>query len=159
MNKDLNSLKQKYAELGEELKQLEAALKPWPQEGDEVFILHVNGDIYKYIYADSVKPLVGQGHGFRTRAEAEAEWHYRDVAYKLSQQEGARKFVNKEPNYCLIYELPFSGKPDIQPRYGVPEGQLSVYFDKREQVNDAIAAVGEQEIIRAIRWKELGETS
>jgi hypothetical protein len=34
MNKDLNELKQKYAELGEEIKRLEEAPKPWPQEVD-----------------------------------------------------------------------------------------------------------------------------
>jgi len=90
--------------------------------------------------------------------EAEAELHYRDVAYKLSQQEGARKFVNKEPNYSIFYELPFSGKLDIQARYSVPEGQLSVYFETFEHAEAAIGAIGEQEIIRAIRWKELGET-
>jgi len=159
MNKDLNELKRLAAELSEEIKRLEAALKPWPQEGDEVFILHVNGDICKYIYEDNVKPLVIQGHGFRTQAEAEAEWHYRDVAYKLSQQEGARKFVKEKDNWCLIWDLDVQDGVGLAVRRTIPEGHFSVYFDKREQVKNAIAAVGEQEIIRAIRWKELGETS
>jgi hypothetical protein len=161
MNKDLNELKQKYAELGEEIKRLEESPKPWPQEGDEVFVLDTAGTIICGKYTKEnlfiVKALT-QGNGFRTLAEAEAEKHYRDVAYKLSQQEGARKFVFNIDNFCIYPKLD-SNKLFADIWVTQPWGNVSVYFDKREQVENAIAAVGEQEIVRAIRWKELGETS
>jgi len=75
----------------------------------------------------------------------------------LSQQEGARKFVKGKFNFGIradsAYKL-YSAMFDY-----IPEGRFYVYFDKREQAENAIAAVGAQKIIRAIRWKELGETS
>jgi hypothetical protein len=161
MSKDLNELKQKYAELGEEIKRLEEAPKPWPQDGDEVFILGESGAIHSCIYVagDWLDKALHQGNAFRTRAEAEAEKHYRDVAYELSQQEGARKFVNKVPNYCILYDSSLTCGLGVYTRYDHPDGRFSVYFETFRQAESAIAAVGEQEIIRAIRWKELGETS
>jgi hypothetical protein len=161
MNKGLNELKQKYAELGDEIKRLEEAPKPWPQVGDDVFVLDTAGAIICGKYTKEnlfiVKALT-QGNDFRTRAEAEAEKHYRDVAYKLSQQEGARKFVFNVDNFCICPKLE-ANKLLIDSWVSQPWGNIPVYFDKSVQVWTAIAAVGEQEIIRAIRWKELGETS
>jgi len=161
MNKDLNELKQKYAELGEKIKRLEDSPKPWPQVWDRVFVLNPIGDIVEYLATHHkiafIAATITQGNGFRTRAEAEAEKHYRDVAYQLSQQEGARKFVKGKLNYVIradstykLYSIMFDY---------IPEGRFYVYFDKREQAENALATVGEQEIIRAIRWKELGETA
>ena len=160
MNKDLNELKQKYAELGEEIKRLEDAPTPWPQVWDRVFVLDPIGDIVEYLASPHkiafIAATIAQGSGFQTRAEAEAEKHYRDVAYQLSQQEGARKFVTALESWCLIFLIP---ELRIGSRDVTPEGNFSIYFDNEKQARNAIAAVGEKEIIRAIRWKELGETS
>jgi hypothetical protein len=172
MNKDLTYLKQLTtelgkeidrvaAELGEEIKRLEQAPKPWPQDGDAVYVLSAGGYITLWTAngynVRSLKNVIAQGNGFRLRAEAEAEWHYRDVAYKLSQQEGARKFVENIENWCIL----FNTEKEIRTEYRKlnTEGRLSIYFNTEQQVLAAIAAVGEHEIIRAIRWKELGETS
>jgi len=161
MNKDLNELKQKYAELGEEIKRLEEAPKPWPQDGDGIFIINESGRIYEFLYQSGyvLKTSLKQCNGFRTLAEAEAEKHYRGVAYKLSQQEGARKFVKEKDNWCFIWDLDVQDGVGLAVRRTIPEGHLSIYFDTRQQAESAIAAVGEEEIIRAIRWKELGETA
>jgi len=161
MNKDLNELKEKYAELGEEIKRLEEAPKPWPQEWDRVFVLNPIGDIVEYRAATHniafIAATITQGNGFRTRAEAEAEKHYRDVAYQLSQQEGARRFVKNKVNMGINWST-YSGLYKTSSE-SVTIGKFATYFDKSEQLEFAIAAVGEQEIIRAIRWKELGGTS
>jgi hypothetical protein len=172
MNKDLNYLKQLTselgkeidrvaAELGEEIKRLEEAPKPWPQDGDDFFILGFGGHIMLLVVAPNiiqdVNKAIAQGNGFRTRAEAEAEKHYRDVAYKLSQQEGTRKFIKHECNWCLHWCANDGLCKSV--RYVATDGNFAVYFDTKQQAKNAIAAVGEQEIIRAIRWKELGETS
>jgi len=162
MNKDLNELKRLAAELGEEIKRLEEAPKPWPQVGDDIFVLDTAGAVICGKYTKEnlfIIKALSQGNGFRSQAEAEAEKHYRDVAYDLSQQEGARKFVRDENGWCLIWDLDVQDGISKSVRRTIPEGQFSVYFDKIEQVENAIAAVGDQEIIRAIRWKELGETS
>jgi len=161
MNKDLNELKRLATELGEEIKRLEEAPKAWPQERDDVFVLAECGELRSYFYRAGgwLDKAITQGHGFRTRAEAEAEKHYRDVAYELSQQEGARKFINKVPNYCISYDISLTSGLEIEIRHNVPNGKFSVYFETRGQTENAVAAVGEHEIIRAIRWKELGETS
>jgi hypothetical protein len=160
MNKDLNELKQKYAELGEEIKRLEEAPKPWPQDGDAVFILCQSGAVIEPPYRKEnafVAKALSQGNGFRTRAEAKSEWHYREVANELNQQEGARKFRRRTPNFGIGYGIDDDLVVLLRPP--IPNGKFSVYFDTKQQVESAIAAVGEQEIIRAIRWKELGEIS
>jgi hypothetical protein len=159
MNKDLNELKQKYAELGEEIKRLEETPKPWPQEGDDVFVLAECGEIRSYTYRAGgwLDKVIQQGNAFRTRAEVEAERHYRDVAHQLSQQEGARKFRRRTPNFGIGYDVDDDLVVLVRPP--IPDGHFSVYFETFGQAESAIAAVGEKEIIRAIRWKELGETS
>jgi len=158
MNKDLNELKRLAAELGEEIKRLEAAPKSWPQDGDGIFIINESGRIYEFLYQSGyvLKTSLKQGNGFRTSAEAEAEKHCRDVACKLIQQAGARKFV-KGRNLCLLWNLEDGLYPGM--RELIPNGIFSIYFDTEQQVEAAVAAVGEKEIMRAIRWKELGETS
>lgn len=171
MNKDLTYLKQLTTELGkevnristelgEEIKRLEEKPKPWPQEGGDVFVLWSEGDIVKHKYSanSTLKDILQQGNVFRTRAEAEAEWHYRDVAYKLSQQEGARKFVEHKINFGLGFDAEVK-KLYLSSSKMFTGSYFNVYFDTEKQVVDAISAVGEQEIIRAIRRKELGETS
>jgi len=161
MNKDLNELKRLAAELGEEIKRLEAAPKPWPQEGDRVFVLNPIGDIVEYLAATHniafIAATIVHGSGFRTREEARAERHYRDVAHQLSQQEGARKFRRRTPNFGIGYDVDDDLVVLVRPP--IPDGHLYTYFDTQQQLENAIAAVGEQEIIRAIRWKELGETA
>jgi len=161
MNKDLNELKQKYAELGEEIKRLEEAPKPWPQDGDEIFILDTIGVVISGNFTKSnsfVTKALTQGNVFLTRAEAEAEKHYREVAYKLRQQEGAKKFIKYEMNYGLGFDAEVT-KLNISCSRIFTGSHLNVYYDTDKQCRNAIAAVDKQEIIRAIRWKELGETS
>jgi len=161
MNKDLNELKQKYAELGEEIKRLEEVPKPWPPDGDAVFILCQSGAMIEPTYTKEnsfVAKALSQGNGFRTRAEAEAEKHYREIAYKLSQQEGARKFVVHKINFGLGFDAEVK-KLYVSSSKVFTGSYFNGYFDTEKQVVDAISAVGEKEIIRAIRWKELGETS
>jgi len=161
MINDLNELKQKYAELGEEIKRLEDAPKPWPQVGDDVFILCDAGTIIERKYMKEnlfVARALCQGSGFRTFLEAKAKRHYREVACSLSQQEGARKFVVHEKNYGLGFDAE-DKKLIISCSRVFTGSHLNAYYGTDEHCRNAIAAVGEQEIIRAIRWKELGETS
>ena len=167
MNRDLNELKRLAAELGEEIKRLEETPKPiptpkpWPQVWDRAFVLNPVGDIVEYLATPHkiafISATIVQGSGFRTRAEAEAEKHYREIANELSQQAGARKFVVHEKNYGLGFDAE-DKKLNISCSRVFTGSHLNAYYGTDEQCRKAIAAVGEQEIIRAIRWKELGET-
>lgn len=57
--------------------------KPWPQEGDECFVLWHDGDVIDLIYKKNFEPRLLQGDVFRTKEVAERERDRRDLLAKL----------------------------------------------------------------------------
>ena len=135
----------------EELKQSQAE-KPWPKEGDVFFYVTGSGEPSRFVWGISGmkdQELLEIGNIFRTREDAESEAHARRTVAALRRQPGARGFVFGGDNWIITLDSP----TEIEYSKSTVLCCVSpVYFDTLANLESAIAAVGEAEIIKAWKW-------
>ncbi len=145
-----------------EADRLEAELKAetWPCYGDPVFLInHEQSEVRVDTFRndDWQNQLMKFNKLFRAREEAQAELDCDLVVAELKACDGARKFVKGERNWMLTLSL--RNGASVQEDYDAnwATGWKSIYFATEIQRSAAIAKVGEDRILKAMRWSELGE--
>lgn len=156
---NLTELKKQYEALGKEIAKLKESVTTdkWPQVGDEYWYVYEDGSGVDYMITRSFgegkkdSAMLAIGNCFRIREEAEAERDARLVVAELKRQPGAKRFT-PDCYSVFIYDNfePFASITDRPNAFG------QAYFDSYESCRNAIAAVGEDRILKAARWWAMG---
>ena len=140
----------------DKLKQVEVE-ETWPKIGDTYHYVHEFGYTTFITYDNDEYDLGAKaiGNMFRTEEEAEKEIEARKVIAELRSQPGSRKFVVGEDNHAVDVNLE-DFKLDIEYWTTYCCGFGQVYFNTREDVENAIEVVGEDRILAAAKWLAIG---
>ncbi len=126
----------------------------WPQEGDKCWILSSSGNTSEINYHHVLKSISDQGNLFRTKEDAIAERDTRTTITKFQCQPGARKFIPERLNHGIHFE----GCEVVRSYWASTSASFaSAYFGDSGQLEAAIVNVGEDRILAAMKWRELGE--
>lgn len=152
MNK-IQELEAKLQELQEEIASLkvqEEKVKHWPKVGD-VFYVPTCLDSFLFDEADEQDiSLLEQGAVFRTKEEAQSEFETRKVFEELRKQPGRVFEFSEYGNDSWTISFCEGGIfPETWATYS--SLMLGVYSSKYA-VRDAINAVGEERIRKAVNW-------
>lgn len=93
---------------------------------------------------------------FKTQQEAEAELHARKVVAKLRQQPGRKGFKFDDANYSITVSLTECTFVDYWNT--TAHGFAQTYFKTAQDAENAIKAVGADEILKAAKWLAMGVT-
>ncbi len=139
----LEELEKKYEELGAEIEALKNP-KPWPQEGDEYWVITETGKIQRR--ALRIKTQFDEtnavGNAFRTREEAEREASRRKVMKKLKDLAGDWKpdwNSDTEQKYFLGFDRCWIATFIVGIRC-----PFTIYFPTREAGQAAIDELGDE---------------
>ncbi len=157
-NQRITELEAKLSQLQQELDAIKNSPKEWPQVGD--YYWYVTSDGYLTDCSFSCDELdegaESIGNMFQTREEAEAELHARLTIAKLRSQPGRKKFVVGEDNWCVDHINFESNEFGTDRCVKYNNGFASTYFESSEAAENAIKAVGADNILKAARWLAMG---
>jgi hypothetical protein len=127
--------------------------KPWPQVGDEYWIIVSVGNISYRVWGGNDFDLSCQSIGniFRTEEEAKRELEARKVIAELRAQPGRRTFVGDKGNYCIEY-CAKNSSVRCNSWWSIDSGWQQINFDTAEHCDAAVATVGEARILAAMKW-------
>jgi len=144
------------------LETLEAAYKEqedkvWPKVGDVVFTVSISENkviVRSYDPTGWHKNAAHHGFIHRTKKEADKHLFAMNVEADFMACEGARKFKMGTENWCIyLSEVSF-----VHDRWTTTSvGWKAICFDTPDQLDAAIAKVGESNLLTAMRWTDLGE--
>ena len=124
--------------------------KEWPQDGDNYYYIHSNGEIANsnfYLNDSFCKNILSVGNYFRTREEAEFE------VERLKVLEEMKKFAESEDrewdgineHWCIIYQCS-TFVPSIKFLFKIECKYDGIYFETEEKARECVKAVGEDRI-------------
>ena len=147
----IKELEIKLEELKELLKE-EENNNNWPEVGDKYwYISAVTGVSYNIFYDDDFNKLNKEiGNFFRTKEEAVSEMETRKVFQELREQPGrVNEFIYGKDNWSVsIHE----GCVQITCWNKLKQCCMLGIYESEESVRQAIQAVGEDRIIKAVNW-------
>ena len=141
---EINSLKQRVAELEQQAKQEQ----DFPQYGDTYWCINAYGGVSKETWDgyDIEKDMLVIGNGFRT--EQEAEFAVEKLKVEAELRKFSRPFMDGEKNNHIKYRPSFD-ELSVSASFGYQD-QGTIYFESTTIANEAIDTVGENRIKKYI---------
>ena len=141
---EINSLKQRIAELEQQAKQEQE----FPQYGDTYWCINAYGGVSKETWDgyDIEKDMLVIGNGFRT--EQEAEFAVEKLKVEAELRKFSRPFVDGEENNHIKYSPSFDELSVLTSFSYQDQGVF--YFESKEKVQQAIESVGADRIKKYI---------
>ena len=141
---EINSLKQRVAELEQQAKQEQE----FPQYGDTYWCINAYGGVSKETWDgyDIEKDMLEIGNGFRT--EQEAEFAFEKLKVEAELRKFSRPFKEDEYNYFI--QIHPSHNNIVVESDDFYQTQGTIYFESTTIANEAIDAIGENRIKKYI---------
>lgn len=157
--KSIEQLQAEIAKLQQELEETKnKVVKGWPYgEDNTYFVASESGTTYDLKFCEDGfdTGCFSQGNAFRTEAEAEAEVHARATITALRNQFGAKKFAVGGCNYYLFIDI-YSTTIDVVYTTCTIGSFGDAYFETEDDALSAIEDVGQENIIKAAKWRSCG---
>lgn len=146
--KDLEALKKKHAELGEEIKKLEAG-----EPSNDYGLFDAKGGETHWLLDQEEDGFLAEEFSseskntFRTEAQADAFAQKLDVILEIYKH-GAREFREDEDNWSFWYD--HSGKKIRYCLFSYARYPLAPHYPSKKAAQAAVKAVGEERVKRVL---------
>ena len=141
---EINSLKQRIAELEEQVKEEQE----FPKDGDVYWFINTAGETNWVQWHDTEidNKQLSFGNAFKTKDEAEFQVEKLKVEAEL--RKFSRPFKGEDNNYYIEIYLPDKKLSIDRSEFFKTQG--TIYFESRKKANEAVESVGEERIKKYI---------